>query len=618
MTPLRIVALATRGKLRIATLNMRGFGPANNDSISEKWMRINQIIRDNNITVLALQETHLSAERLEVLNSVFAPSLDILGSPDPENQTGARGVAFVLNKKLMRDTKYEHRVIAPGRASEIRIHWRNNAPLTIHNVYAPNPARENEMMWRSLNDAYQTGEDGRGPDFLVGDFNMVDDAMDRLPMHSDDGAQTHALRTLCVQADMVDGWRRENPSERAYTYLQTSTESQSRIDRIYVTREMEKRTMDWEITEPGVPTDHKLVSVAVTNHRTPHLGNGRWAMPASLVNDLVFMNAVTKLGIELQDRLQHTSERTDSDNPQLAYHQFKQAVRQTARDRTKVKIPKLDRRLARLREDLKRTLREPDLDLDNGAKRHAALLQDRITALEVQRFGDKRTKVAAHDWLEGETISKYWTKVNAPPKPDDIIYELERLTGTEHTRSFANRSDEMAEIAKQFFDSLQMEEENAEVEREKEAATRETLQAADARMSDREAESLEREVAWIEIEVALTDAPSGKSPGLDGIPAELWKECYHRKKKDDKRNAPAFNIILVLKKVFNDIEEYGVMDNTDFTKGWICPIYKKKDKRQIGNYRPITLLNSDYKILTRVLAERLAMTMRRPRKSTAR
>jgi len=37
----------------------------------------------------------------------------------------------------------------------------------------------------------------------------------------------------------------------------------------------------------------------------------------------------------------------------------------------------------------------------------------------------------------------------------------------------------------------------------------------------------------------------------------------------------------------------------------MCPIYKKKDRAEISNYRPITLLNTDYKILTKVLALQL-------------
>ena len=37
----------------------------------------------------------------------------------------------------------------------------------------------------------------------------------------------------------------------------------------------------------------------------------------------------------------------------------------------------------------------------------------------------------------------------------------------------------------------------------------------------------------------------------------------------------------------------------------MCPIYKKNKRTKIKNYQPITLLNMDYKLLTRVLAIQL-------------
>jgi hypothetical protein len=51
---------------------------------------------------------------------------------------------------------------------------------------------------------------------------------------------------------------------------------------------------------------------------------------------------------------------------------------------------------------------------------------------------------------------------------------------------------------------------------------------------------------------------------------------------------------------------HGMDLDSDFSIGWMCPLYKKKDKTRIENYRPITLLNTDYKTMTKALATQLA------------
>lgn len=100
-------------------------------------------------------------------------------------------------------------------------------------------------------------------------------------------------------------------------------------------------------------------------------------------------------------------------------------------------------------------------------------------------------------------------------------------------------------------------------------------------------------------------AKDGATTGLDSCPYELWKMLQTRHNKMSHRNKPSFDIIKTLTYLFRDIQEHGIDKRTEFTTGWMCPLFKKKDPMNISNYRPITLMNSDYKILTKVLALQL-------------
>lgn len=196
-------------------------------------MYINQVIRDQNLGVLAVQEAHLTPERLDSLNALFATTLEIHCSPDPDNGAGARGVAFVVNKRKLAERKCTMNVLVPGRAIQLEYPWAAEKTISILNVYAPNAASENAGFWECLRENW-TARAGTKPDIVLGDFNVVESALDRFPAHPDPAPATEALSALLRQLNACDSWRIAHPTECLFTFRQSGSDRQSRLDRIYV------------------------------------------------------------------------------------------------------------------------------------------------------------------------------------------------------------------------------------------------------------------------------------------------------------------------------------------------------------------------------------------------
>jgi hypothetical protein len=100
-------------------------------------------------------------------------------------------------------------------------------------------------------------------------------------------------------------------------------------------------------------------------------------------------------------------------------------------------------------------------------------------------------------------------------------------------------------------------------------------------------------ISAAELHAALKHSKPGKSPGEDGIPVELYR----------KGGQP---MLQLLSKVLSAMGDTCCAP-PHFLNGVISSIYKGDDPTLPANYRPITLLNTDYRLLAKVLANRCIM-----------
>lgn len=534
---------------------------------------------------------------------------------NPHTSTSA-GTITLIKSTAPVDSPTQFAAPAGGRLLSVQFSYAG-LPFSVVNTYAPCESAERPSFYaQELPGAIPAD----GFVLASGDWNMVCDWVDILGPSA--GTRrfvgSHEFEAVLQQHGLVDAWRHLHPGERCFTYCARTAAGSTgaRLDRWYVPADL----LPW-VASAGIvmdlPGDHfgvelTLVPPSVAAAGLPS-GPGRFRLPLHHLSNPSFLASASQCAQQfLQAHPEQPGgarQRWEGLKAELTHHCMASSAaqrRQEAAARRSL--------VARLQATQRALCSRPELPALQAAYWQALQrLRDHVAAEAAQR--DERAGVLWHCF--GERPTKWFYRSARPAEPPHLLPAV--LDPADPAAPPADMSTpEGRALAKQravaFFSGesevglFRPAPHDAAAEARLLDAVDATLSAAEAAATLGPADGL---VTSAEVERVLPLLPAGVAPGLDGLPYELYRVLW-------ADLGPAFlamvnEALLAAEEAGDEVMEAGreAMLPDSSLAGLVVLLRKSADADpcDLGNMRPITLLNCDYRILARVIAVRFAQPL---------
>ena len=513
-------------------------------------------------------ETH-HRSRTDITPEILRYQTDyhIVHSPVSGIETHA-GIIGLISKKY---DIIEEKELLPGRILNVRIKGVNDK--FEHNLNAVYLETNNKLTRDKMANVISLikGEiRGHVNNMILGDFNFIDHKKDKAKgLNPTDKLIENIWIPFLAEVDMIDPFREQNPKRKIWSFIGNGAAANSRIDRFYVDSVDTNNCTNIQYVQTPFG-GHKVLSFF--KNSSNDRGKGYYKMNTSILLDSKFQDIVLETlreveSLETDDDIHNwVTFTTAIKSKAIIYSQHKNSIKNNLKKYVLKEISRIE-----------------DHEASNGTlKAHLVFLQGKLKLLEQGEIEGYKLRIKFLPTFEkDEPDIEFLSKVEDRKKAQETISQLaEKPNG----QIFTNRNDIMR-ISTDFYKSLYTPNRVDTVKQDR------LLRNVKTKLSHDNQRILDAMLSIDELKNAVFGLNTGKSPGLDGIPIEFYQQFWEYIKH------LYFRFINKIR-----TQAFPSGKNTSVIK----LIYKKKGEIfLLTNYRPISLINVDVKILCKALANRL-------------
>ena len=528
-------------------------------------------LRNKKLNLYLLQETKCTPEKEQQWKNEWGWDC-IFNS----YERAAHGVSIMFNCNFQYEIKD---IVKDNLGRFIIVHLKlDQEDIVITNIYGPN--NDNAIFFNNLFE--ELDKYSQYPLVLAGDTNICIEEIDKKvgrPFHLSHRQAITILLENMETFNLTDIWRSFNPDCKQYTWRQRGTGIACRLDLFLISVGLANITDSVEISN-GYRTDHSFISLEISKN-TQDRGPGFFKLNTGLLLDNDYVNKIKNL-INTK-KVQYQNQQTE---PDLIWEVIKADIRGETIKYASLKKKNREKRLKEIEKELQDLEQLRDHSNNENNINRISELNIELQNIYFEKVNGIMTQAKVRWLKDGEKNSKYFIGLE---KRNFLNKSINRIVNDQGDM-VTNFKDILFE-QKKYYENLYTEQEvnlEDDILNNKFFITNNNIPT----LTENQKELCEGNITKDECMESIKSMENFKSPGIDGLPIEFYKIFWH-------------DVSDLLLNSFNYSYQKGELSITQ--KQGIITLLPKKDKdvRYLKNWRPISLLNTDYKILTKCLANRL-------------